>query len=239
MVKNSRLLAGKPLRCRVIPVTHVRQNCSIIWCGDTLRGAVVDPGGEVDRLVEEIQALEITVEQLLITHCHPDHAGAATPLARHLDIPVVGPHRAEAPGIAGVADNAAKHGFPEFVPFQPDRWLADGDRVQVGKQEIRAIHCPGHTPGHMAYFAPASNLAFVGDILFKGAIGWTSCPENTRQLLHSIRKKLFPLGEHVVFVPGHEGLSTFGEERLLNPYVSDLAAEDYEHLLAAHSDTPA
>lgn len=220
-----------PLRCKVIPVTHVAQNCSVVWCAETMRGAVIDPGGDIDRVMAFIDEQGVEVERLLITHSHPDHAGAATAFAAALAVPIEGPHRAEAKVIPTMASIAAKHGFSDCQPYSPDRWLADGDIVHVGSQRLLVLHCPGHTDGHVAYFSVASRLAFVGDILFRNAIGATSDPVHHLTLLHSIRRKLFPLGDDVVFVPGHDALSTFGDERVFNPYVSDFAAEDYEHLL--------
>jgi glyoxylase-like metal-dependent hydrolase (beta-lactamase superfamily II) len=228
---NYRLLSkDSPLQCKVIPVTHVKQNCSVIWCAETMRGAVVDPGGEIDRIRAFIDRQGVEVERLLITHGHPDHAGAATALAALLNVPIEGPHVAETEVIRAMGSIAATHGLSDCQPYSPDRWLADGDIVQVGRQQLSVLHCPGHTAGHAAYFCEAARLAFVGDILFRSAVGATSGPANHFTLLHSIRRKLFPLGDDVVFVPGHQSLSTFGDERLFNPVVSDFAAEDYEYV---------
>jgi hydroxyacylglutathione hydrolase len=220
-----------PLQCKVIPVTHVAQNCSVIWCTQTMRGAIIDPGGEIDRVRAFIDEQGVEVERLLVTHGHPDHAGAAAAFATVLNVPIEGPHRAEAELIStNMCSIAATHGFSDCEPYSPDRWLADGDIVPVGNQQLVMLHCPGHTDGHAAYFSEAARLAFVGDIVFKNDIGASSGPENYFTLLHSIREKLFPLGDDVVFVPGHHTASTFGAERVFNPYVSDFAAEDYEHL---------
>ena len=229
----ARLNSDSSLQCRVIPVTHVRQNCSLIWCRASGRGAVIDPGGDLEPIVAAIQEEQVTVERLLITHSHPDHSGGAAALAARLAVPVEGPHRAEATVIVAGTERARNHGFADARPLATDRWLADGETLAIGHCTLRVLHCPGHTPGHVAYFCPEARLAFVGDILFKNAIGWTGTPEDTRALLHSIRRRLFPLGDDVVFVPGHAGLSTFGEERFLNPFVSDLAAEDYDPVLDA------
>ena len=228
---RSRLLReDSPLQCEVIPVTHVKQNCSVIWCPETLRAAVVDPGGEVDRLRAFIDKREIEVERLLVTHSHPDHAGAAADLADLLSVPIEGPHRAEVGEMARMPALAAKHGFDSCRSYTPDRWFEHGDNIDVGNQQLVMLHCPGHTDGHAVYFSEAAKLAFVGDILFRNAVGAAGSPENYLQLLYSIRRKLFPLGDDVVFVPGHEALSTFGDERVFNPYVSDFAAEEYEHV---------
>jgi glyoxylase-like metal-dependent hydrolase (beta-lactamase superfamily II) len=229
-MKSNLLREDDPLQCRVIPVTHVQQNCSVIWCAETLRGAVVDPGGEIDRIRAFIDEQGIEVERLLVTHGHPDHAGATADLAAILGVPIEGPHRAEARVIARMQSIAAEHGFEGCRPFTPDRWLEHGDTIQVGNQQLLMLHCPGHTDGHAVYYSEAAKLAFVGDILFKNAVGATGTPENHLKLMYSIRRILFPLGDDVVFVPGHDMLSTFGDERVFNPYVSDFAAEDYEHV---------
>lgn len=224
-------LQNRKLQCRVIPVTRVRQNCSLIWCDETRCAAIVDPGPDLEPIRRAIDETGVRVERLLITHSHPDHAGGAASLAEQLGVPIAGPHRAEQGEFTRMLEYAGKHGFDGCRVFEPDHWLEDGEEIPLGGCTLRAIHCPGHTAGHLSYFEAESRLAFVGDILFRGAIGATGNPRNHLELLRSIRLKLFPLGDDVTFVPGHGRLSTFGEERWLNPSVSDLAAEEYEHLL--------
>ncbi len=224
------LLKGDKLQCRVLPVTRVGQNCSVVWCLETARAAIVDPGGETDHLLRLIDEERVDVERILITHPHPDHAGAAAELARRLQVPIEGPNRADASLLDGMMQLARDLGFYECSPFAPQRWLEDQDEVRVGRQTLLALHCPGHTAGHMAYFSPQARIAFVGDILFRGAIGATANPFAHLELLRSIRRKLFPLGDDVLFVPGHDRVSTFGEERKNNHAVADAAAKKYEHL---------
>lgn len=224
-------MSGAQLQCRVIPVTRVRQNCSLIWCAASGSAAVVDPGPDLAPILLAIDETGVEVERILITHSHPDHAGGAAALAETLGARIEGPHRDERPEMARMLEYAEKHDFRDCRLFEPARWLRDGEEIAVGSCTVRAIHCPGHTAGHMAYFSPESRTAFVGDILFHGAIGATSGPLNHLALLRSIRLKLFPLGDDVTFVPGHGRLSFFGQERWVNPSVSDLAAEEYEHLL--------
>jgi len=232
-MNTGHLLSNARLQCRVIPVTRARQNCSLIWCTETGKGALVDPGGDIDLLRHVASEEGVQIDKLLITHAHPDHAGGAFDLADILGVPIEGPHRGDAPLIIRMADIGELHGFPDCMPFEPDRWLDDAAEIHIGNQRILALHCPGHTPGHIAYFSAEARLAFVGDILFHGAVGATKRPEDHFQLLHSIRIKLFPLGDDVVFVPGHDRLSTFGEERRSNPVVSDQAAKKYSHFFAA------
>lgn len=212
-------------------MTRVRQNCSLTWCSETGSGAVIDPGPDIEPVLQAIEDASVRVERILITHGHPDHAGGAADLAELLNVPIEGPHRLEQPLIARMMEMAGRYDFKRCRDFEPDRWLEDGDEIPVGRCVLRVIHCPGHTDGHVVYFEPDSRIAFVGDILFRGSIGATSGYLDHLELLRSIRLKLFPLGDDVIFIPGHAKLSSFGEERLINPSVSDLAAEEYEHIL--------
>lgn len=231
-MSDTHVLNDRKLQCRVIKVTRALQNCSLIWCTETRRAAIVDPGGDLDLLRAVMQEEEVELERILITHPHPDHAGGAADLAALLDVPIEGPHRADQYWIDRIADLGELYGFFDAMPFVPERWLEDGDAITVGNQMLRALHCPGHTPGHIAYFSPEARIAFVGDILFHGAIGATHAPHGDHlALLRSIRLKLFPLGDDVMFVSGHHVLSTFGEERRSNPFVSDEAAEKYHQFL--------
>ena len=187
-----------------------------------MRGAVVDPGGDIDRLVAEIERRGITLEKILITHGHIDHAGGAADLAKRLNIPIEGPQREDDFWIQGMPLQSQKFGFPHVEAFTPDRWLEDNDTVTVAGHTLSVIHCPGHTPGHVVFFHEPSRLALVGDVLFQQSIGRTDFPRgNHQQLIDSIREKLFPLGDDVRFVPGHGPMSTFGDERIDNPYVAD------------------
>lgn len=208
----------------VIPVTAFAQNCSLIWCERTGAAALIDPGGEPEVLLAAIAERGLRLEKLLLTHAHLDHVGAAEELAQHCNVPIVGPHEADAFGLAGLPEQARQFGFPAIKAFTPTHWLHDGEQVTVGDIELEVLHCPGHTPGHVVFFDRHAQLAFVGDVLFAGSIGRTDFPRgNHADLIHAIRSKLFPLGDAVRFVPGHGPESTFGRERHSNPYVSDRA----------------
>jgi glyoxylase-like metal-dependent hydrolase (beta-lactamase superfamily II) len=208
----------------ILPVTPYQQNCSLVW--DTAgRAALIDPGGEAERLLAEVAARGLTLEKILLTHGHLDHVGAAVELREALGIPIIGPQREEQFWLDILPQQAELFGFPPMLAFMPDRWLEDGDRVEVGSIRFDVLHCPGHTPGHVVFFQPETRLAFVGDVLFKGSIGRTDFPRGDHAaLLAAIRNKLFPLGDDVRFVPGHGAMSTFGHERRENPFVG-LAAD--------------
>ena len=205
----------------IFPVTPYQQNCSLVW-DDARRAALIDPGGEAERLAAEIAARGLTVEKILLTHGHLDHVGAAVELALRFGVPIVGPEREEAFWLDALPQQAAMFQFPHTPAFTPDQWLADGDTVAVGALRFEVLHCPGHTPGHVVFFERAAGLAFVGDVLFKGSIGRTDFPRGDHAaLLAAIRGKLFPLGDDVRFVPGHGAMSSFGEERRNNPFVGE------------------
>ncbi|HET8731502.1 MAG TPA: MBL fold metallo-hydrolase [Moraxellaceae bacterium] len=207
---------------RIIPVTPFEQNCTLLWCDDTREAAVVDPGGDLDRIRAAIAVAGVTVTQVLLTHAHIDHAGGAAEFAESAGVPIVGPHQGDQFWIDGLARQARMFGFPEARPFVPDRWLAQGDEVQVGRLALEVRHCPGHTPGHVVFWVPAENLVIVGDVLFAGSIGRTDFPGGDFDtLVRSIREQLFTLGDDVAFIPGHGPMSTIGEERRSNPFVAD------------------
>ncbi|WP_119153278.1 MBL fold metallo-hydrolase [Caldimonas tepidiphila] len=208
------------LRYETVPVTPFQQNCSIVWCDETMEGAVIDPGGELPRLLEAADRLGVTLRQILLTHAHIDHAGGAGRLARERDLPIVGPHEGDRFWIEGLAQQSRMFGFPEAEPFEPARWLRDGDTVAVGRSQLEVRHTPGHTPGHVVFFAPDARRCFVGDVLFAGSIGRTDFPGGDHAtLIDSIAQRLWPMGDDVVFIPGHGPESRFGEERRSNPYV--------------------
>jgi glyoxylase-like metal-dependent hydrolase (beta-lactamase superfamily II) len=212
------------LRVAVIPVTPFQQNCSLVWEAASGRGVIIDPGGEVDRLLARAQQEGVTVERILITHAHVDHAAATSALQRRLGVPIEGPHPDDQFWIDLLQKSADEYGFSCEGPFVPSRWLHDGDTVLIGEQILDVVHCPGHTPGHVVFVHRASRFAIVGDVLFQGSIGRTDFPGgNHSDLIHSIREKLFPYGDDVTFLPGHGPTSTFGAERRSNPYVSDAA----------------
>lgn len=205
----------------IVPVTTFQQNCSLLWDAHG-RAALIDPGGDVPRLLAEVQQRGVTLTKILLTHGHLDHCAATAQLAREQGVPVEGPGREDRFWIEALPAVAAQYGFPPAAPFEPDRWLEDGDTVSVGDQTLEVLHCPGHTPGHVVFFHRPTRIAWVGDVLFAGSVGRSDFPRGDAQaLIRSIRERLFPLGDDVRFVPGHGPMSSFGAERLTNPFVAD------------------
>lgn len=210
-----------PMRAAIIPVTPLQQNCSLIWCTKTMKGALVDAGGDLDRLKDAVAKAGVTLEKLLVTHGHLDHCGQTGILAKELNLPIEGPEEEDRFWISQLSEDGGKWGL-HAETFEPDRWLKDGDKVTVGELELDVIHCPGHTPGHIVFYHAPSHFAIVGDVLFQGSIGRTDFPRGNHQdLIDSITHKLWPLGDDVTFIPGHGPVSTFGQERRTNPYVAD------------------
>lgn len=210
------------LRFKIIPVTLFQQNCTLLWCDETGHAAVVDPGGETTRVLTVIREVGVEPIKILLTHGHLDHVGGAAELAERLDLPIEGPHRGDDFLLKSLAVQSQMFGVPEVRSVSTGRWLEDGDLVRIGALELRVIHCPGHSPGHVVFFDETSRLAQVGDVLFQGSIGRTDLPRGNHQdLLDSIRQRLFPLGDDVRFIPGHGPMSSFGDERRSNPFVRD------------------
>ncbi|MDQ8036935.1 MAG: MBL fold metallo-hydrolase [Pedobacter sp.] len=207
---------------RIIPVTPFEQNCSLIWCDETKEAAVVDPGGDLDRIEAAIAQAGVTVKQVLVTHAHIDHVGGVAEFAERHGLPIIGPHEGDQFWIDALEQQSRRFGFKPSRPFVPTRWLHQGDTVQLGKLTLEVRHCPGHTPGHVIFFEPVSQLAIVGDVLFAGSIGRTDFPGGDHQtLIDAIRRELFTLGDEVEFIPGHGPMSTIGDERATNPFVAD------------------
>ena len=210
------------LRYQTIPVTPFEQNCSVVWCDETMKAAIVDPGGNLQQLVAAVKALGLTLEQIWVTHAHIDHAGGVGELAEKLNLPIIGPHPGDQFWIDNLPTAAQNYGFAPAIAFKPTRWLTDEDTVSIGNCTLDVRHCPGHTPGHVVFHSPEAKRAFVGDVLFAGSIGRTDFPQGNHQdLLDSIRNRLWPMGNDTVFIPGHGPESTFGQERRTNPYVHD------------------
>ncbi len=212
------------MKAAIVPVTPFAQNCSLLVCEETGRAAVVDPGGDLERIREALEQAGAGLEKILVTHGHIDHCGGAAELRRLSGVPIEGPQREDAFWIEQLAAQGERFGLPASEPFVPERWLEDGDTVRVGNLTFDVRHCPGHTPGHVVFHAPRERLAIVGDVLFAGSIGRTDFPRGDYDtLIESITARLWPMGDDVTFIPGHGPVSTLGAERANNPFVSDRA----------------
>jgi glyoxylase-like metal-dependent hydrolase (beta-lactamase superfamily II) len=213
------------LQAAVVPVTPFQQNCALIWDSDTKRGVVIDPGGDVPRIMETLDKLGVTVESILLTHGHVDHAAGAAALKEALTKdgvapPIVGPDVRDKFLLDGLGEQGAAFGIAGARAVTPDRFLVEGDTVKIGGADFSVLHCPGHTPGHVVFFNADARFAVVGDVLFRGSVGRTDFPYgDTKALIESIRVKLFPLGDDVSFICGHGPGSTLGTERESNPFV--------------------
>ncbi len=214
---------GEPkFKLKVIPVTPLQQNASIVWSTEMMKAVVVDPGGDVDVLLDATVKLGVDVEAIWLTHGHIDHVGGATELKERLDCPIVGPHKADKFLLDGVEIIGQNYGIVGARNVQPDRWLSEGDTVELSGIEFEVLHCPGHSPGHIVFFQREAEFILIGDVLFRGSIGRTDLPGGDHeQLIRSITDKLWPLGNQVQFLPGHGPGSTLGQERIDNAFVAD------------------
>jgi hydroxyacylglutathione hydrolase len=205
---------------KISPVTAYAQNSSLLWCHTTRQAAIVDPGGDLDKLMDSVEQANVQLVKILLTHGHIDHVGYTAKLADETGLPIVGPHKDDEFLLQSLDEYGSMLGLSHSGNFLPDQWLEDGDTVTLGDQTLDVIHCPGHTPGHVVFYHATSQLAVVGDVLFKHSIGRTDFPRGKHaDLLHSIKNKLLPLGDEIEFIPGHGPTSTFGEERRHNPFL--------------------
>ncbi len=208
------------MKYRIFPVTHYQQNCSLIWCETTRQAALIDPGGEPERLLQAVEEAGLQLQMVLLTHGHVDHVAAASQIAAQCQVPIIGPHQADAFWLQMLPQHAEQLGFPPTDSFTPTRWLHDGERVTLGELTLEVLHTPGHTPGHVVFYSAQGNTAFVGDVLFQGSIGRSDFPQGDHDtLIHSIKQRLLPLGDEVIVVPGHGPNTTLGEERRHNPFL--------------------
>ena len=215
-----------PIDIRIVPVTPFAQNCSLIWDKVSKRAVLVDPGGEADKLLGAIEELGLELAEIWLTHGHLDHAGAADEIRERTGVPVIGPHKDDQFWMDEIGAHWARYGHPRMGrDVVPDRYLEDGDQLSLGELNFDVVHTPGHTPGHVVIVQKDLRLAFVGDVIFQNSIGRTDFPKGDHAtLIRSIKEKLLPLGDDIQFVPGHGPASTFGRERMHNPFLVEGSA---------------
>jgi hydroxyacylglutathione hydrolase len=217
--------ANTKAKALIIPVTPFQQNCTLLWCEATKRAVVIDPGGDLPDIERAIAEAQVSVDKIWLTHGHVDHVGGAAELKAKLKVPIEGPHRDDRYLLDHVVDTARMFGIDGVANVTPDRWLEEGERVEVGDLTFDILHCPGHSPGSVAFINAAQRLAIVGDVLFAGSIGRTDLPGGDhRQLLRSIRDKLLPLNDDVTVLSGHGPVTTIGRERATNPFIQQATA---------------
>ena len=210
------------LQAMIIPVTPFQQNCALVFDDEKKVGAIVDPGGDVPRILDAIKQSGVAIEKILLTHGHLDHAGGADELREALGVEIEGPNPEDQFLLDNLALQGSEYGMPGLRNVTPDRWLKEGDTVTVGGLSFAVYEAPGHTPGSVIFFNDENRFALVGDVLFQGSVGRTDFPRGDHEtLLRSIREKLFPLGDDVVFLPGHGAPSSIGEERKSNPFLNE------------------
>jgi glyoxylase-like metal-dependent hydrolase (beta-lactamase superfamily II) len=211
-----------PLKAAIVPVTPFQQNCTLIWDEANKSGAVVDPGGDLARIEAGVAKTGITLEKILLTHGHIDHAAGAAALSERLGgVPIEGPHKADKFLLDGLPEQGRAFGLEDARAVTPDRWLEEGDTVTAAGATFSVLHCPGHSPGSVVFVNAAQRFALVGDVLFRGSIGRTDFPYGDHAaLIRAIKTKLLPLGDDFVFICGHGPMSTFGEERQSNPFLA-------------------
>ena len=205
----------------IIPVTPFEQNCTMIWCTASKKAVVIDPGGDVPKILRAIEQSDVKVEKIWLTHGHIDHVGGAAELRDALKVPIEGPHIDDKYLLDNVVSSGARFGMTGVRDFAPDRWLNEGDTVEIGALSFDILHCPGHSPGSVVFYSRELHFAHVGDVLFAGSVGRTDLPGGSHEtLINSITTKLMPLGDDISFVCGHGAGSTFGQERLTNPFLT-------------------
>jgi glyoxylase-like metal-dependent hydrolase (beta-lactamase superfamily II) len=219
-MSETRANVSSPLQAAIVRVTPFDQNCTLIWDEATKNGAVVDPGGDLDRIERAIKEVGMTVEKILLTHGHIDHAGGAADLRDMLGVKIEGPHKNDAVLLDALEKQGQMYGISGVRNVTPDRWLDEGETVTVGGHAFEIFHCPGHSPGSVVFFNRAQRFALVGDVLFRGSIGRTDFAYGDHDaLISSIKTKLLPLGDDIAFICGHGQPSQFGQERKTNPFL--------------------
>ena len=214
-----------------LTVTAFQQHTRILGCEKTKQAICIDPGDEAERIVEVLGRRGLNLQAIALTHAHLDHVGGVAALKKLKPDARINLHKGDEFMYAGLPEQPAWIGIPRsqwaalgfiFEPPPPvDEYWIDGQTYEVGELQFEVRHCPGHTPGHVVLYEAKEQKVFVGDVLFAGSIGRTDLPGgSTAQLLESIKNKLLTLPDDVTVYSGHGPLTTIGEERLTNPFLT-------------------
>jgi glyoxylase-like metal-dependent hydrolase (beta-lactamase superfamily II) len=207
---------------RMFTVGMVSENCFVLRGDESDRAIIVDPGDEAPRILAPVEELGLTVEAILLTHCHFDHIGAVAPVAKATGAPVYCPE-IEAPVLADIMSFVPWPGFGPFDSYEADELIRGGESLSLAGFDIEVLHTPGHSPGHVTYSIPAEEAIFSGDVLFQGSIGRTDLPGGDMNVFSETLRRVaegFP-AETTVY-PGHMGITTIGAERATNPFLLEL-----------------
>ena len=204
-------------------VGPVQENCYLVCRDGGDRAVMIDPGDEAPRLLAAVEAAKVTLDAILLTHCHFDHVGAVAPVARATGAPVYCP-LLEVAILADInAYGPATYGLGPYEDYAADHTVAGGERLQLAGLDIDVLHTPGHSPGHVTYVVEDEDAMFSGDVLFASSVGRTDLPGgDTPTLMASIAMLLERYPDQTRVHPGHMGLTTLGAERATNPFLTAL-----------------
>jgi hydroxyacylglutathione hydrolase len=209
---------------RMFTVGLVQENCFLLRRDRADSALIVDPGEEAPRILDAVQELGVSVEAILVTHCHFDHVGAVAPVAKATGAPVY-VSEIERPVLADIMSYVPFPGFGPYESYEADHTLKGGERLELAGFEIDVLFTPGHSPGHLTYSIPGEQAIFSGDVLFQGSVGRVDLPGgNWETLLGSIGTLVESLPEDTTVYPGHMGITSLGAERRTNPFLAELAA---------------
>jgi hydroxyacylglutathione hydrolase len=208
---------------RMFTVGPVAENCFLFRRDGSDRALIVDPGEEPERILRPVEELGLTVEAILVTHCHFDHIGAVSPVAKATGAPVYCPE-IEVPVLADIMSFVPWPGFGPYESYDADETVSGGETLELAGFEIEVVFTPGHSPGHVTYSVREEEALFSGDVLFQGSVGRVDLPGGDwATLLQSIRTLLDGHPPETRVYPGHMGITTLGAEWATNPFLAELA----------------